>query len=922
MQESGGKAMETGEHGALRDPGFSIDARDQLFGEPATADAHLRGDPILVIRADPLHVVYANASAASMIGAATPGELTATLAAGDRAAWHRLEHLANHLTPRPNPQMERLRLPVAGAMRQITLLCRRFTTDDQKPALLLIAPGLDGAWRHRPEVTPRLDNLPEAAAIDDVAALEPDAAMGGTDAPEAVAEAVAAPVVSVTHAPDVTSDDEGGAASRRFVWRADFNHCLTHISEDGCAALGLDEEVWRGKTWAEIIPDAEAGAQLVTHLEQTASWSGEPLRWSPALLLTLGATPLFKPVRLFAGWRGYGVVQHAPPASGFAPDDAEAMPAPAHHEDAKAADEAASFATSAAPSEIVAEAAEGQAPHDPLPHEPVLQSDHEDEPSTDADEPATGIAVEPLTAAESRAFNEIGERLSPHLVAAEPAATPEEPAATGKTSTPSAAPDEASYAALLDMLPLGLLVARGGETLFINKPLLQHAGFSDASALAAAGGADQVTARLASAQGMMEASDEGEPGEDGRVFLLRQIIWQGEPASLLTTGLGQPADSVRAQHRTAEAEARDLRAILDTATDGVVTLDANAHVLSLNKSAEALFGCDGADYIGQPFASLLQRDGQAAFAGYFSGVTSNGVASLMNDGREIAGRTAKGGHIPLFMTLGRIGTPEEPRYCGVLRDMTQWKKVEAELNEARHEAERASAIKSEFLARISHEIRTPLGAILGFSEVMSEERLGPVGNERYREYLKDIHASGQHVMSLVNDLLDLSKIESGKLDMSFTSVDINQIAEECIMLMQPVAAREHVVLRRSLAANLPPVVADERSLRQIMLNILSNAIKFNVSSGQVIVSTALTDSGHAVLRVRDTGTGMSEDEVQLAMEPFRQLPNAAQKRGTGLGLPITRALIEANRASLVIRSRPNEGTMVEIAFPPTRVLAE
>ena len=920
MQLSGGKVIETDQPGALRDPSFSVEARDRLFSEPATAVAHTRGDPILVMRADPLHVVFANASAAHMVGATTPGALTAALAAGDRAAWQRLEHLARHLSPRPHPQMERLRLPVAGAMRQITLLCRSFIADDQKPALVLMATGLDGPWLHRPAMVLQEDDFANTIAVHDVAAPEADRAIASNDEAAILTEVGSAQAVDSPHV--ISTEIDSNAPSQRFVWRADFNHRLTHLSDEGCTALGLSADSWHGKTWGEIIPDEAAAARLSSHLNESASWSCEPLSWSPALLLTLGATPLFKPVRLFAGWRGYGVVQHLSPESTPALDEMEPCPEPAstNHDEAGVAHDASTIATPEYSDEIIDEAPEDRAAQDALPPSSVdnhLAPDHDD--------PELTTPVAPLTAAESRAFNEIGERLSPHLTLVEPPAAPllrDEADAAVVAPATSPAHDEASHAALLDMLPLGLLVARGGETLFINKPLLQHAGFADAAELAAAGGADHLTSRLAATHGMMEGGDDGELGEGGRIFHLRQIIWRGEPASLLATGLGPSADDEQTRHRTAEAEARDLRAILDTATDGVVTLDVNAHVLSLNKSAEALFGCDGADCVGQPFANLLQRDGQAAFAGYFSGVASNGVASLMNDGREIAGRTAKGGHIPLFMTLGRIGTLEEPRFCGVLRDMTQWKKVEAELNEARREAERASAIKSEFLARISHEIRTPLGAILGFSEVMSEERLGPIGNERYREYLKDIHASGQHVMSLVNDLLDLSKIESGKLEMSFTSVDINHIADECIMLMQPVAAREHVVLRRSLAANLPPVVADERSLRQIMLNILSNAIKFNVSSGQVIVSTALTDSGHAVLRVRDTGTGMSEDDVQLAMEPFRQLPNAAQKRGTGLGLPITRALIEANRASLVIRSRPNEGTMVEIAFPPTRVLAE
>jgi signal transduction histidine kinase len=177
-------------------------------------------------------------------------------------------------------------------------------------------------------------------------------------------------------------------------------------------------------------------------------------------------------------------------------------------------------------------------------------------------------------------------------------------------------------------------------------------------------------------------------------------------------------------------------------------------------------------------------------------------------------------------------------------------------------------------------------------------------------------------MSLVNDLLDLSKIEAGKLELNFGAVDANRIVAECVSLIQPQAARERVVVRQSLAPRLPNIVADERALRQIVLNLLSNAVKFNEPGGQVIVSTALTDAGHAVVRIRDTGIGMSESEIETALEPFRQIATSRNTRGTGLGLPLTKALIEANRASFSIKSKKAEGTLVEVAFPPTRVLAE
>ena len=172
----------------------------------------------------------------------------------------------------------------------------------------------------------------------------------------------------------------------------------------------------------------------------------------------------------------------------------------------------------------------------------------------------------------------------------------------------------------------------------------------------------------------------------------------------------------------------------------------------------------------------------------------------------------------------------------MLRDITHWKNVEEELIAARRAAEAANAQKSEFLAKISHEIRTPLNAIIGFSEVMMEERFGPIGNDRYRDYLRDIHVSGAHLMSLINDLLDLSKIEAGKLDLSFESVPVNAIIQECVALMQPQANRERIIIRTSLSARASPTSSPTRArFRQILLNLLSNAIKFTQAGGQVIV---------------------------------------------------------------------------------------
>jgi signal transduction histidine kinase len=293
----------------------------------------------------------------------------------------------------------------------------------------------------------------------------------------------------------------------------------------------------------------------------------------------------------------------------------------------------------------------------------------------------------------------------------------------------------------------------------------------------------------------------------------------------------------------------------------------------------------------------------------------------LDSGQEAIGRVRQGGLVPLHITMGRI--EGGAKFCAVLRDVTAWKRSEEELIAARRQAERASTTKSEFLAKISHEIRTPLNAIIGFSEVMMDERFGPIGNDRYRQYLKDIHASGGQLIALLNDLLDLSKIETGKLDLNFVTVNLNDIVQQCVAVIQPEANRQRVIVRTALNPHLPPIVADARSVRQIALNILSNSIKLTSAGGQVIVSTAVNDAQEVSLRIRDTASGMSEKELQNALQPFAQLAttNRWGTSGTGLALPITKALAEANHARFRIFSGVDAGTLVEVAFPATRVLA-
>jgi signal transduction histidine kinase len=247
----------------------------------------------------------------------------------------------------------------------------------------------------------------------------------------------------------------------------------------------------------------------------------------------------------------------------------------------------------------------------------------------------------------------------------------------------------------------------------------------------------------------------------------------------------------------------------------------------------------------------------------------------------------------------------------------------AESEEARVESDAAAvARRLDFLAKVSHEVRTPLNSILGFTELMLEERLGAIGNPRYRGYVEDIHQSGLYALSLLNDLLDISKIDAGKIDLDFTAVDLPELVEACVNSLQPLAKRERILLRTSLAPNLPAVIADRRRLKQILLNLLSNAIKFTNAGGQVIVSARVIDGGDLRLRVHDTGVGMTEDEIAAAMRPFHQLDTAPRKQaGTGLGLPVTKAFVDANRARLVIASERGAGTSADVIFAKDRLAA-
>jgi PAS domain S-box-containing protein len=578
---------------------------------------------------------------------------------------------------------------------------------------------------------------------------------------------------------------------------------------------------------------------------------------------------------------------------------------------------------------------------------------------------APGEAKQPaLTPVENHAFDELARQLSARLdtengseavdangeTIVEPLAAATAPPEWLAPPEPPARGEGARDKALLDLLPVGILIYRLDRLLYANPAFLTQMGYPSVHALEDAGGLDALYVEPG-VSNASSTSDTGKPvtisasgpadappaAADARLYT---ISWDGDSAlALIFSGTRHESAAIAAAISPAEpvsepdvsgpavsepdgsepadvghANAEDLAAILDTTAEGILMFDAEGNIHAANRSAEALFGHDGGELARRNLADLFAPESQHGVFEYLAGIKASGVASLLDHGREVLGRESKGGIIALSMTMGRT-RPDGPNFFAVFRDLSQAKQTENELREARRLAERAANAKADVLARISHEVRTPLNAIIGFSEVMIGERFGALGNERYVEYMKDIRASGERVIAIINDLLDLSRIETGKLDLAFTNQNLNELVESCVAVLQPQANRQRIIIRTSLAQMLPPVIADARALRQITLNLIGNSIHLANAGGQVIVSTALSDFGEVMLRVRDTGHSLNDNEVAAALQPFRTPAPSDRAESSAVSLSLTKALVEANRAKFQIKTGGRSGTLIEIVFP-------
>jgi PAS domain S-box-containing protein len=410
---------------------------------------------------------------------------------------------------------------------------------------------------------------------------------------------------------------------------------------------------------------------------------------------------------------------------------------------------------------------------------------------------------------------------------------------------------------------------------------------------------------------------------------LRWARSNGHFAQVQAQIIAESSETIRVSLRrdevvVAQRTAAQLRRVVEGSRQGII-VRTSKEVLYMNDAFAHLVGYPSARTLMQEMASL----------GPNGGIHPEDVPLITERvRRRLAGEETisqyqfrmmhrEGGYRWVDTLATLIEWDGQPASLSWMTDITERRAMEQEILKSKEAAEFANRTKTEFLAHMSHELRTPLNAIIGFAEVIKTEMFGPSGIPKYVDYAADIHKSGQHLLDLINDILDLSKLEAGRLDLRESNVSLPAIIDHCATLVRSVAQAGGVALKVDCSPALPELFADERALKQVLLNFLSNAIKFTPEGGQVTARISQTEIGGIRIAISDTGIGMSEAEIAIALSPFGQVDSRLSRKhkGTGLGLPISQSLIQLHGGELTIESAPNMGTTMVATFPASRIVS-
>jgi PAS domain S-box-containing protein len=412
------------------------------------------------------------------------------------------------------------------------------------------------------------------------------------------------------------------------------------------------------------------------------------------------------------------------------------------------------------------------------------------------------------------------------------------------------------------------------------------------------------------------------PGRNGEIhhFLVSGLPFYDRESWELEGFCGISEDVT--ERLRSENALRKLSSVIEQSPSMIFITDTDGMIEYANPQFEELTGYTPEEAIGRNPRILKSEDTPPEV---FEDLWKD-ILSGRNWHSEIKNKRKDGTNFWASVSISPIRTAgdEISHFVAVHEDITERRETEERLKEAKEQAEVANRAKSEILANTSHELRTPLNAIIGFSGALKDREFGALANEKQLEYIKDIHASGEHLLELINDILDVAAIEAGKLELYEEPVDVRRLATACARLITPRAEEQGVHLSIGIENGLSPINVDERRVKQILLNLLSNAVKFTDEGGEISLSAGIDEAGWFFFSVIDTGIGMDHSEIAKALTQFGQVDSKLARKyaGTGLGLPLTRGLIELHGGVLGLKSEKGVGTTATVRFPPERVIPQ